>query len=416
MTRTQGIAVRRDGRGPTGPAGPAGLMGPAGAAGPVSRGRPGAASLRRFCRRLEGQFTRAEPREHAYAYLCSLLSQTTGTPTGWADGRNRLLTTTRWDEDQVRDMVRDVVVEHLGSPDAVLVLAEEGFVKKGDHSAGVERQYCASTGRADNYQIGLFLLYADSPGTVSVIDRELLLPSSWREGTPRCERAGIPPGLHRGDRGEPAAAMVERALDAGVPARWVVTDTPGFGDSPRLRAALEARRMPYVLSSAESASFGRTAGIDGFERWRVARWDGGSYVCFAPRGTECGALREAMGRAALAAPCLAAARREAALDRYAVRQWRAWYRHMTLAMFAHAFLTVGRGGQLWQRGTGRTHPVRGGTVGASAYALPFTDASFLAGLAGVRGVGAAARRSDPARLRGLAAGGGPVAHTELADG
>jgi SRSO17 transposase len=42
----------------------------------------------------------------------------------------------------------------------VLVLDETGFLKKGDKSCGVQRQYSGTTGRIENCQIGAFFAYA----------------------------------------------------------------------------------------------------------------------------------------------------------------------------------------------------------------------------------------------------------------
>ena len=38
--------------------------------------------------------------------------------------------------------------------------------------------------------------------------------------------------------------------------------------------------------------------------------------------------------------CFGEAKNEAGLDHYQVRKYRAWYRHATLAMLAHAFLAI----------------------------------------------------------------------------
>jgi len=38
--------------------------------------------------------------------------------------------------------------------------------------------------------------------------------------------------------------------------------------------------------------------------------------------------------------CFAEAKNETGLDHYQVRRYRAWYRHITLSMLAHAFLAV----------------------------------------------------------------------------
>jgi SRSO17 transposase len=90
----------------------------------------------------------------------------------------RLLNGAGWDADGVRDDVCDYVVEHLGDPDAVLVLDETGFVKKGDRSAGVQHQYTGTVGKHENCQVGVFLAYA-TPDGVALVDHDLYLPTSW---------------------------------------------------------------------------------------------------------------------------------------------------------------------------------------------------------------------------------------------
>ncbi|WP_393916097.1 IS701 family transposase [Halostreptopolyspora alba] len=299
--------------------------------------------LRRLFRRLEGEFSRAEPRRHAYAYVCSLLSEPMRGTSGGEDGRNRMLTTARWDENRVRDRVRDLVVEYMGGPEAVLVITEEGFQKKGDQSAGVAWQHCFSTGRVDNCQIGLFLLHVDSMGTVSAIDRELLIPPSWSEDSVRSARAGVPWEAQLRTRDELALAMVERALDVRVQTKWVVADSFYCGDSALLREALERRRIPYVLASSERGEAAtQTSEQEGFAWWRFGRWGGGSYRCFAPVHTNPEELASAAEKGAVSARYFASARNDAGMDRYSVRRWRGWYRHMTLSMFAHACLLVSR--------------------------------------------------------------------------
>src|ERR687885_2383056 len=135
-----------------------------------------AAEIRRWAvglsalhQRIAPQFARAEPRQQAYDYLRALLSPLER-KNGWQiaeyggdatpDGVQRLLATAQWDADQVRDDLRRYVVEHLGHPDAVLVIDETGFLKKGTKSVGVKRQYSGTAGRIENCQIGVFLAYA----------------------------------------------------------------------------------------------------------------------------------------------------------------------------------------------------------------------------------------------------------------
>jgi DDE superfamily endonuclease len=107
------------------------------------------------------------------------------------DGMQRLLRWADWDVDGVRDDVRDHVVAQLGDRDAVLILDDTGFLKKGIKSAGVQRQYSCTAGRVENCQIGAFLAYASQRGH-ALIDRELYVSEIWTQDRERCRAAGIP--------------------------------------------------------------------------------------------------------------------------------------------------------------------------------------------------------------------------------
>src|SRR3712207_6172981 len=147
--------------------------------------------LEALAARIAPRFSRAEPRRRALAYLRGLLAPLErkngwqlaeaagdGTPDGVQDFLSRM----RWDADAVRDDLRAYVVEHLGDPDAVLVLDETGFLKKGDKSAGVRRQYGGTAGRIENCQVGVFLAYTSRHGH-ALIDRALYLPETDRKST-----------------------------------------------------------------------------------------------------------------------------------------------------------------------------------------------------------------------------------------
>jgi SRSO17 transposase len=105
------------------------------------------------------------------------------------DGIQRLLNAAVWDEDGVRDDLRNYVVEELGTAEATLIIDETGFLKKGTHSVGVKRQYSGTAGRIENCQIGVFLAYASAKGHV-LIDRELYLPEDWAADASR-RQSGI---------------------------------------------------------------------------------------------------------------------------------------------------------------------------------------------------------------------------------
>ncbi|CAK7286409.1 hypothetical protein SGPA1_40669 [Streptomyces misionensis JCM 4497] len=70
------------------------------------------------------------------------------------DRIQRMLNRIEWDADEALDDVRQYVVDNLGAPDAVLVVDDTGFLKKGTRSAGVQRQYSGTAGRMENCQVG----------------------------------------------------------------------------------------------------------------------------------------------------------------------------------------------------------------------------------------------------------------------
>ena len=129
---------------------------------------------------------------------------------------HRLLNRCDWDADEVLDDVRDYVVEHLGDPEAVLIVDDTGFVKKGVRSAGVQRQYSGTAGRTENCQVGVFLAYAGARGR-TLIDRRLYLPTSWTDERERCRAAGIKDTVAFETKVVIAKAMVHRAITEKIP-------------------------------------------------------------------------------------------------------------------------------------------------------------------------------------------------------
>jgi SRSO17 transposase len=349
--------------------------------------------------RISARFRRAEPRRRAFAYLRGLTSPV-ARKNGWQlaeqagertpDGMQRLLATADWDADTVRDDLRAYVVEHLGDPNAVLVVDETGFLKKGTKSVGVQRQYSGTAGRIENCQIGVFLAYA-SPQGRTFLDRELYLPKEWAADTARCEEAAVPETVAFRTKPQLARAMLERALDAGVPARWVTGDEV-YGGDRRLRVWLEERQVPHVLAvksteplwtrttwrqvaaktlaaTVPAAAWQRLSAGEGAKGPRLYDWarvpiralpepgwdywllvrrslsdptDLAYYICFCPAETPLEQLVRVAGTRWAIEESFESAKGEVGLDHYEVRRWPGWYRHITLALLAHAYLTVTR--------------------------------------------------------------------------
>lgn len=174
--------------------------------------------------RMGDLFARSEVRDRSLAYLEGLLSGCER-KNGWQvaecvgdaspSGMQYLLGRARWDADALQARLSEYVEDRLCSPDAVLILDETGFVKKGTHSAGVQRQSSGTAGRIENSQIGVFLGYAGERG-YALLDRGLYLPQSWAEDGARRQAAGIPDEMEFQTKPMLGRQMLERAFQSGV--------------------------------------------------------------------------------------------------------------------------------------------------------------------------------------------------------
>src|SRR3954451_19402786 len=197
------------------------------------------------------RFARPEVRARVGRYLFGLLGPVER-KNGWQmaehlgertpDGVQRLLNAARWDHGEVRDDLREYVVGYFGDPAATLVIDETSFLKKGEKSVGVARQYSGTAGKVENCQVGVFLAYAAPNGGRAFLDRALYLPEEeWALDGERLREAGVPEEqMGFAKKGELARRMLERAFDAGVPASWV-TGEEVYGQSTKLRRWLEER-------------------------------------------------------------------------------------------------------------------------------------------------------------------------------
>jgi len=344
---------------------------------------------------VAGVFGNALVRRHGRWYLLGLLSHQERKNSWWLaefagevspDGMQRLLNFSPWDEDAARDALARYVARRMGDPAAVLAVDETGFLKKGKMSAGVARMYTGTAGRVENCQVGVFAAYVTPDGSRALIDRELYLPEKWTDDRDRCRKAGIGDDVQFATKPELARKMIERAAKAGVPFSWVTADE-AYGGNPGLRRWLEEQGIPYVMAVSRDAMIVTAAGkkradelaglvpdegwqrlscADGSKGPRLYDWAliGNSspdhhllvrrslhpgekgelelafFRCWSPRLVALPELAAVAGARWGVEDCFAEAKNEAGLDHYQVRKYRAWYRHVTLAMLAHAFLAV----------------------------------------------------------------------------
>ena len=345
-------------------------------------------------------FARTEVRGRSLAYLEGLLSGCER-KNGWQAaervgdaspyGMQYLLGRARWDADALQARLSAYVEDKLGSPDAVLILDETGFLKKGEHSAGVQRQYSGTAGRIENSQIGVFLGYAGERG-YALLDRELYLPQSWAEDGARRRAAGIPDRIEFQTKPMLGRQMLERAFHSGVSCGWVAGDEV-YGRDSKLRRWLEERRQPYVLAVAADQrlwrqemrqhrvdeianelpkrAWKRLSAGSGTKGERLYDWarmpwaerEGWEHALLVRRSLEAEpeyafyftyarkkqntlkTLVAVAGRRWTIERAFQMAKGECGLDHYEVRHWQGWYRHITLAMLALAVLAGLRVGE-----------------------------------------------------------------------
>jgi SRSO17 transposase len=316
------------------------------------------------------------------------------------DRTQRLLYRAGWDVDGVRDTHIGFVVESVGTRHGVFEVDETGFLKSGKSSAGVQRQYTGTAGKITNCQVGVFLGYHSGNGSM-LLDRRLYMPESWCQDPARRARTQVPEELTFATKPELALEMLRHAVvDLKVPGRWVVGDEV-YGNGSDFRRGVAQLGLTFVVAVSAStqvdklpdATHGRSvfsfwlAGSslkvdtiarnlpsrcwktidtsagergpiryhwgaarvvhpDGVEGWLLIRRstsdpdDMAFYLSNASAETSTKTLaRVALARASIE-QCFAEAKTEAGLDEYECRLWPAWYRHITLAIMAHAFLVA----------------------------------------------------------------------------
>lgn len=381
-------------------------------------------SFEAFHTRFGGIFRRTEAREQSGKYLQGLVSGAER-KNGWQmaeevgdaapDKTQRLLYQAKWEADEARDELQAYVKEELGEEDGIGIVDETGFIKKGDKSAGVERQYTGTAGKIENSQVGTFLGYASGRGH-TLIDRRLFVPEKWIEDEQRRAQAKIPTEIKQQTKPEQAREMLEQAWARGVPMKWVTGDEI-YGNAPRLRDAVANSGRLYVFAVSSNTPMwtrrpktrqprAKTGGrpqkhvqlavgapthctvaeavatwpsthwhriaisagekgpiaydwaavrmvervdtLPGRDSWLLVRrsisdpQELAFYLSNANADTSLETLARIASQRYKIEQCFEEAKGETGLDHYEVRYFHSWYRHITLSMMAHAWLTVTR--------------------------------------------------------------------------
>jgi SRSO17 transposase len=364
-----------------------------------------ASSLRDVKARIRPLFTQERVAASAGLFLDGVLgderrktgwmrAEAAGDPGPWR--QQAILGRGRWNADRLRDVVRDYALEHLASDDAVLVIDETGFLKQGQKSCGVGRQYTGSAGKITNCQIGVFVAYVSCHGH-AFIDRALYLPKAWTADAARMKSAHVPDDTAFATKPSLAIGMVERAVAAGVPFAWVAADSVyGTGE---VEMALRRAGRGYVLGVSSSHHFrswkkaspiagtaGEIASRVDPSRWlrlsagegtkgarlhdwvyyeladldaaeydqaRTGLWTRGLLIrrkiadgemaffsTWCPAGTPVEKLVAIEGHRWAIEDSFETAKNEFGLDHNETRSWHGWHRHVSLVMLAFAMMAA----------------------------------------------------------------------------
>lgn len=348
-------------------------------------------------------FSRSESREWAQRYLHGLLSPLPrksvepiviaqlGADEKAVRGMQQFLTDSTWDDAAILRRHWQEVAQDLDDEEGMLIADGSDFAKKGQHSVGVQRQYCGELGKIANCQAGVFLAYA-SPQGATLLDRRLYLPEAWLGDPAFAERRAkgrIPEDVTFQTKNELTLAMVKSVVESGaLRCRWFLADE-AFGRDTVLLDAVDALALWYMvevpldtriwLADASEATTpqamfptldGRSwsryelgdgtkgpriaevhlrrvraqrEGGAGPEVWLLLRLDPESgeqkaFLSNAPATLSSSRLVTVSGLRWPVEHIFEVAKQELGMGDYEVRSWPGWHHHMTLVTLAHFFL------------------------------------------------------------------------------
>ena len=332
--------------------------------------------------RMGPRFARSEQRQRVRRYVEGWLSPIER-KNGWQVaeqagearpyGMQRLLAGAQGDA--VRDDWRVYVLTHRSDPRAVWVIDETGFLKQGTKSVGVKRQYRETAGRIETCQIGVLPTSAAPQGHV-LLDRELSLPREWADDAELRQEAGVPQEVRLATKPQVARHLLEQqeqpfvlAVTSAAPLFAILAGHCGQPRADRIATDIPAKEWRRLAAGAGTkgprtydwarvrlARLQLTTEERRWEHWLLVRrsrqnpTDLASYVVFAPTRTSLRTLVRVAGQRwrieqirieqIRIEQSLERAKGEVGLDHDEVRRWDGWDRHMTLALFALAYLAV----------------------------------------------------------------------------
>lgn len=205
--------------------------------------------LRGFHQEFRECFSRQEPRDNFFQYMVGQLSDlerksiepiALNVENAKVRAMQFFVSNVVWDDEKILSKYRSMVSDDMGDPDGVLIFDETGFVKKGNDSAGVAKQYCGSIGKVENSQVGVFAAYASHYG-YCLIGHRLFIPEKWFtvQYADRRRKCKFPEDLQFKTKPQLAVELFEEISQQQIiPFRYVVADSI-YGNSPEFIEAVE---------------------------------------------------------------------------------------------------------------------------------------------------------------------------------
>jgi len=206
-------------------------------------------------------FHRSESRDHFFRYMVGQFSDlerksiepiALAVEDGSVRAMQRFISDAKWNDTKILNKFRNLVNEDMGSPEGVLIFDESGFVKKGNDSIGVAKQYCGNVGKVENSQVGVFAAYA-SPMGYSLIDKRLFLPEVWftDDYSERRDKCKLPKTVSFKTKPQLASEMLNQLVEESViPFKYVTADSI-YGNSDDFIQAVEAfPQLTYFVETA----------------------------------------------------------------------------------------------------------------------------------------------------------------------
>ena len=199
-----------------------------------TRGRDNAPVARRYLQGL------AQAAEATFASMAVVVEQ------GCAQQFQHFISNSPWRHEPVVAQIGQDADRLLGGkPTSALIIDESSFVKQGDRSVGVARQWSGRLGKVDSCQVAVFGVLTDGERH-AMVDMRLYLPKRWIVDRARCDQAGVPAEARKlASKSDHALAIVRDARVRGMRFGWVGVDG-GYGKEPAFLRSLEDAGEVFV--------------------------------------------------------------------------------------------------------------------------------------------------------------------------